>query len=122
MVMTKAGGITLRKTMIEKFGSQEAYAAHMAEVGRKGGKNGRTGGFAANSELARIAGARGGRISKRPPMNRVVLYKDNFGWRFNLESGTTVVIGQHRYLFKSTATRAAISFAKSNKARFVDYE
>lgn len=35
------------------------------EIGRKGGKNGHTGGFAANPELARIAGAKGGRISKR---------------------------------------------------------
>lgn len=36
-----------------------------AKIGRKGGKNGHTGGFAANPELARIAGARGGRISRR---------------------------------------------------------
>lgn len=35
------------------------------EIGRKGGKNGHTGGFAANRELARIAGARGGKKSKR---------------------------------------------------------
>ena len=36
-----------------------------AKIGRKGGKNGHTGGFAANPELARIAGARGGRVSRR---------------------------------------------------------
>lgn len=36
-----------------------------AKIGRKGGQNGRTGGFAANPELARIAGAKGGRISRR---------------------------------------------------------
>ena len=36
-----------------------------ARIGKKGGANGRTGGFAANPELARIAGAKGGRISKR---------------------------------------------------------
>ncbi|WP_232736325.1 general stress protein [Candidatus Minimicrobia vallesae] len=36
-----------------------------AKIGRKGGKNGRTGGFAANPALARIAGAKGGRISRR---------------------------------------------------------
>lgn len=34
-------------------------------IGRKGGQNGHTGGFAANPELARIAGAKGGRISRR---------------------------------------------------------
>lgn len=36
-----------------------------AKIGKKGGHNGRTGGFAANPELARIAGAKGGRISRR---------------------------------------------------------
>ena len=35
------------------------------KLGAKGGKAGHTGGFAANPELARIAGAKGGRISKR---------------------------------------------------------
>lgn len=36
-----------------------------AKIGAKGGRNGRTGGFAANPALARIAGAKGGRISRR---------------------------------------------------------
>lgn len=36
-----------------------------ARIGRKGGKNGNSGGFAANRELARIAGAKGGSISRR---------------------------------------------------------
>lgn len=36
-----------------------------ARIGRKGGQNGFTGGFAANRELARKAGAKGGRISRR---------------------------------------------------------
>ena len=36
-----------------------------ARIGAKGGQNGNTGGFAANPELARIAGAKGGRISRR---------------------------------------------------------
>lgn len=35
------------------------------EIGAKGGRNGHTGGFAANPELARIAGRKGGQISKR---------------------------------------------------------
>jgi len=38
-------------------------------IGAKGGSSGNTGGFASNRELARIAGARGGRISKRRPAN-----------------------------------------------------
>ena len=36
-----------------------------AKIGAKGGQNGHTGGFAANPELARVAGAKGGRISRR---------------------------------------------------------
>lgn len=39
------------------------------KIGRKGGQNGKTGGFAANHELARIAGAKGGRISRRRKQN-----------------------------------------------------
>ncbi len=34
-------------------------------IGQKGGQNGHTGGFAANPALARIAGAKGGKISRR---------------------------------------------------------
>jgi general stress protein YciG len=37
------------------------------KIGAKGGRNGHTGGFAANRALARIAGAKGGRISRRGP-------------------------------------------------------
>lgn len=36
-----------------------------SRIGARGGRNGHTGGFAANRELARIAGAKGGRISSR---------------------------------------------------------
>lgn len=36
-----------------------------ARIGAVGGKKGTTGGFAANRELARIAGAKGGRVSRR---------------------------------------------------------
>ena len=34
-------------------------------IGRKGGQNGHTGGFASNHELAKEAGRKGGRVSKR---------------------------------------------------------
>ena len=55
------------------LGGQKAAAANKAKhgsdfyarIGAKGGKLGRTGGFAANPELARLAGAKGGRISRR---------------------------------------------------------
>lgn len=36
-----------------------------ARIGAKGGKNSNTGGFAANPELARIAGRKGGAVSRR---------------------------------------------------------
>lgn len=45
-----------------------------AKIGAKGGQNGHTGGFAANRELARIAGAKGGRISKRGPAKKEVVF------------------------------------------------
>lgn len=60
MAGTKAGGLKAARTNKEKYGDD-----FYREMGRKGGKNGHTGGFAANPELAKIAGAKGGRISKR---------------------------------------------------------
>ena len=60
MAGTKAGGQKAAQTNKAKHG-----ADFYAKVGAKGGKLGRTGGFAANPELARIAGAKGGRISRR---------------------------------------------------------
>jgi general stress protein YciG len=60
MAGTKAGGQKAAATNRNKYG-KDFYA----EIGRKGGRNGHTGGFAANPELAKIAGAKGGRISKR---------------------------------------------------------
>lgn len=60
MAGTKAGGIKAAQTNKAKHG-----ADFYAKIGAKGGKLGHTGGFAANPELARIAGAKGGKISKR---------------------------------------------------------
>ena len=60
MAGTKEGGISARNTNRAKYG-----ADFYARIGAKGGKKGRTGGFYANRELARIAGAKGGKISKR---------------------------------------------------------
>ncbi len=60
MAGTKAGGQKAASTNKTKYG-KDFYA----RIGAMGGKNGHTGGFAANRELARIAGARGGRISRR---------------------------------------------------------
>lgn len=60
MAGTKAGGKKAAATNKTKHG-----ADFYARIGAKGGKNGNTGGFAANPELARIAGAKGGRVSRR---------------------------------------------------------
>ncbi|HZP55366.1 MAG TPA: hypothetical protein VFB03_01180 [Candidatus Saccharimonadales bacterium] len=61
MAGTKDGGRKAAATNKSKYG-RDFYA----RIGAMGGKVGRTGGFFANRELARIAGARGGRISRRP--------------------------------------------------------
>ena len=53
------------ETMIKKHGSREAVSEIQKGIGSKGGHNGHTGGFASNIELARIAGKKGGTISRR---------------------------------------------------------
>ena len=63
MAGTKAGGQKAAATNKKKYGSD-----FYAEIGRRGGKNGKTGGFAAGDEgreRARKYGAIGGRISRR---------------------------------------------------------
>lgn len=60
MAGTVKGGKAAAATNKKKHG-----ADFYARIGAMGGKKGRTGGFAANPELARIAGAKGGRISRR---------------------------------------------------------
>ena len=71
MSQTKEGAKKLRKTMIAKYGSEEAWKEHMRNIGSKGGTETHKNGwlaqvnFAADRDRARIAGAKGGRISKR---------------------------------------------------------
>lgn len=60
MAGTKTGGKAAANTNKSKYGSD-----FYARIGAIGGKKGHTGGFAANRELARIAGAKGGRVSRR---------------------------------------------------------
>lgn len=60
MAGTKAGGIKARNANYERHGDD-----FYKRIGAKGGRNGHTGGFAANRELARIAGKKGGSISRR---------------------------------------------------------
>lgn len=60
MAGTQKGGKAAAETNKTRHGSD-----FYARIGAKGGKKGTTGGFAANRELARAAGAKGGRISRR---------------------------------------------------------
>jgi hypothetical protein len=60
MAGTKDGGKAAAETNKKKYGPD-----FYARIGAQGGKKGRTGGFFANRELARVAGAKGGRISRR---------------------------------------------------------
>lgn len=59
---TVAGGKKAAATNIARYG-KDFYRIQ----GQRGGQAGHTGGFAANPALASIAGAKGGRISKRGP-------------------------------------------------------
>jgi general stress protein YciG len=54
------GGLKAAKTNKLKYG-KDFYA----RIGAKGGRNGHTGGFAANPALARVVGALGGKKSRR---------------------------------------------------------
>ena len=60
MAGTLEGGKKAAETNKKRYGSD-----FYKRLGALGGKNGHTGGFASNPELARMAGAKGGRISKR---------------------------------------------------------
>ena len=64
MTGTRAGALKARETNLKRHGKN-----FYKKIGRKGGKNGfgpdYKGGFGGNHELARIAGAKGGKKSSR---------------------------------------------------------
>lgn len=60
MAGTRKGGAKAAATNRKKYGSD-----FYARIGAAGGRAGRTGGFYANRNLARIAGQKGGRLSRR---------------------------------------------------------
>lgn len=51
--------------MAEKYGGKEGVHKRMQQLGSMGGRKGHNKGFAQNRALASIAGAKGGRASKR---------------------------------------------------------
>ena len=65
MAGTKEGGQKAAATNRAKYG-KDFYK----NIGAKGGRKGHTGGFASNPALAKIAGAKGGRISRRGPAKK----------------------------------------------------
>jgi hypothetical protein len=68
MAGTVAGGKAAAATNKEKYDASymKLYGMTFYQYnGHLGGKKGRTGGFYANRDLARLAGAKGGRISRR---------------------------------------------------------
>jgi general stress protein YciG len=71
MAGTKTGGRQAAQTNKKKHG-----ADFYARIGAMGGKKGRTGGFFANRELAREAGRKGGRISRRTKAVKIDAQKD----------------------------------------------
>lgn len=73
---TKAGGLKASQTNLKKYGDN-----FYRIIGSKGGQNGHTGGFAANPELARAAGAKGGRISRRTGKTTGDRKEKEFVWK-----------------------------------------
>lgn len=61
---TKGGQIAAKKNKA-KHGTD-----FYARIGAMGGKKGKTGGFYANRDLARLAGAKGGQVSRRNKQDR----------------------------------------------------
>lgn len=67
MAGTHNGGLKASQTNKIKYGND-----FYRNIGKKGGKNGHTGGFAANKALAIEAGMKGGKISKRGPAKQKI--------------------------------------------------
>lgn len=64
-MQTKAGGQKARAIILERYGPD-----YWRKMGAIGGHTSRKGGFYANRELAREAGRKGGKASKRSGPNR----------------------------------------------------
>lgn len=79
MAGTKIGAKKASNTMKKRYGDD-----YYRRIGKVGGQNGRTGGFYANREVARSAGAKGGRISDRSGIknkNKRPLWALLINWR-----------------------------------------
>ena len=89
MAGNKQAGQKTVATMVEKYGSYEAYRQAMRERASKGGSvKGTKGGFAADKERSRVSGALGGHRSKRG--HKLIERYDTYGIYINKSSGETV--------------------------------
>jgi hypothetical protein len=68
MAGTKSGGIRIRQTNIQYYGSEEAWKEEMRRRASKGGSAKVPKGFAVSGK-AREAGIKGGKISRRGSRN-----------------------------------------------------
>lgn len=98
MAGTKLGAAKARETNYAKHG-RDFYA----RIGAMGGKNGHTGGFAANPELARQAGAIGGRKSRRGKAprdeNGKIIHSKDYTAKRETEKEETKQRGGWKWLF-----------------------
>lgn len=87
----KIASIKWHKTMEEKYGGKKGVYKLMQKNGRKGGLKPTTKlkGFAANPEMAKIAGSKGGRVSKRGKLD----YRKK--WAENREVAIAMYDGGH---------------------------
>lgn len=95
---TKLGAAKARETNYAKHG-RDFYA----RIGAMGGKNGHTGGFAANPELAKRAGAIGGRKSRRGKAprdeNGKIIHSKDYTAKRETEKEETKQRGGWKWLF-----------------------
>lgn len=78
---TKLGGLKAAEANKARYG-EDFYK----KIGQKGGQNGTTGGFAANPELARLAGAKGGSHSSRGIKRKVTVNGTTYNFDTVLEA------------------------------------
>lgn len=71
MSETKIGGQKTALTNRLRYGID-----FYQRIGKKGWQNGHTGGFASNPELAKLAGRKGGTISRRGKAKKKNIYED----------------------------------------------
>jgi general stress protein YciG len=67
MAGTRNGGLAAAETNLQRYGKN-----FYREIGKKGGKLSKGGGFASNPELAVTAGRKGGQASRRGPKVKTV--------------------------------------------------